>query len=153
MKMWIEQGDPINMSLIDASWSNRVLLGVVLMCSIVLSNLFRNENITTITLPREDIPFDIFDSLESNNFKIYTRGTYGYAANLHEFDWVGINPLFRSVIRMIKPRGNYSQHYISPLFKSELYIYTIPSSFNWRELTFDNPKTTYYKLLQQRLQI
>lgn len=117
-----------------------------MLSSIVLSNLFRNENITAITLPREPIPFDTFDSLESNGFTIYTRGTYTFSSDLRQLAWMGMNSFSNNLLRIIKPRGNYSQHWITNLFKSELFVFERgETSFtNWLDLYFGNHTTSSY---------
>jgi len=68
----VEQGDPISSSFIR----NRKLqlaFGPFLLMTLVLSNAYKNKNITKITLPRAPVQFDTIESLYEHSFSICCR--------------------------------------------------------------------------------
>lgn len=115
LKILFEQGDPINLRLISHHSPIRLLFGAFLIIGIVLSNAFKNENITHVTLPRQPIPYDDLDTLNLTGFKIYTRGTIYWVQN----KLPGLFSLKGSASPFY---GNYSNNQ-SIKFRSELSSY------------------------------
>ncbi len=151
-KVLLEQGDPIRVSLYRHLGSNRILFTSFLMVGIVLSTLFKNENISKITLPFQAIPYDNLPSLISNNFIIYTRGTYYSTTNLRTLPIFRELPFAANLFSLMHPKGNYSQHQISFFFQSELYIYGQgeTSTLNWQYWFFslESMPTHVYNLMK-----
>ncbi len=124
LKILLEQGDPIKESLLIFSLATRIVFVVALFGGLVLSTLFKNENITLITLPRQPkVLFDTLDNLIDNNFKIYTRATFLGISNIRISSILNTAPQTRHLLRLIEPTVNNSDHSFSNVFYSELYTY------------------------------
>ncbi len=123
-KILVEQGDPIRESLFLFSPATRIVFSVALFGGLVLSTLFKNENITQITLPRQPkVLFNTLNSLLENDFTIYTRGTMGGQANIRLLSILSMAPELRTFMTLVEPKGNFSDHDFSSWFHSELYTY------------------------------
>jgi len=68
----LEQAGPIANSYQKRSNLGWALAPFLLMV-LVLSNAYKNENVTKITLPRTLIPVDTFDKLVHYNFSLFSR--------------------------------------------------------------------------------
>ncbi|CAL8145591.1 unnamed protein product [Orchesella dallaii] len=110
----LEQGDPFARKFIK-SRKLHLILGPFLITSLVVSNAYKNENITKITLPRLPIPFDTFEALVEHSFRIYTRIVFigGYT----DFSKFGTMSLFQKFIKFPTNRT----HHQSLSLPSELY--------------------------------
>lgn len=134
IKILIEQGDPINAKILAHHSPIRLICASFLLVGIVLSNLFKNENITQITLPLQPIPYDSFPSLVKNNFVIYTRATVYGSLSVNRIVHKG----FANLLWLVHPRGNYSNHYVSIGFQSELFHFAKAETSvrNWQYWLF-----------------
>ncbi len=121
LKPLFEQGDPIQLKFLEYS-TLRFLFTTYLFAAIVLSNAFKNENITELTLPRSPIPLDTFPLLLQHHFKIYAR-----AAVVAGYTRVNISALKlpHFVRTLVIEYGLMNQrnmsHDSSMILKSELY--------------------------------
>jgi len=71
-KVLFEQGGPISNSYLKCS-NLRFALAPFLLMALILSNAYKNENVTKITLPLTLIPVNTFDKLVNYNFTLFTR--------------------------------------------------------------------------------
>ncbi|CAL8076320.1 unnamed protein product [Orchesella dallaii] len=76
IKPLLEQGNPIPARW-EKSLHTQLVMGLLMLATLVISNGYRNENITQITLPRQPIPYDRFELLVRDNFTILTRAVTG----------------------------------------------------------------------------
>lgn len=121
-KVLVEQGDPINIHL----W-NLPFLGSTFACylfvAVVISNAYKNENINQLTLPRASIPYDTFEVLINNKFKIFTRATVigGYNKNI-----ILAVPEFDGIIKTVLKTmfgSTTDQHHLSTVYRSEVFTF------------------------------
>lgn len=129
----LEQGDPFSNKLLKPL-SLRWLVILYLFSISILSNLFKQENITQLTLPRAIVPLDTFELLTSQNFKIYTRAVAlgGWTSlNLTKFPIQDPIPYFveKSFLSMIRNSKEKFGHSTSLLIKSELFHYLCESMY------------------------
>lgn len=120
LKILFEQGDPINLRLISHHSPIRLLVGAFLIIGIVLSNAFKNENITHVTLPREPIPFDDLETLNLTGFKIYIRGTV-YVTGVHRKSMAPFSTAAFWFLKNPFQTGNHSN--VSNIFYNEVFSY------------------------------
>lgn len=122
-KVLIEQGDPINVKL----W-NIPFLGYTFACflfaAVVISNGYKNENITKLTLPLDSIAYDTFPVITQNNFSIYTRAIMiGGFYEIRAMMW----PIFENLYELWATMGlitpNRTGHHMSTIFRSEVYSF------------------------------
>ncbi|CAL8133321.1 unnamed protein product [Orchesella dallaii] len=136
LRTLLEQGDcPLRDKLL--SYSNKhsragrwVFCGFLLM-AVVLSNGYKNKNISEITLPRKEILFDKFDMLIKHNFKIFTRAIFQYAGGDFREDFYTMQK--KIFFALMKPRPPFDTHDITNVFKSEVFGYASiqVSSLDW----------------------
>lgn len=124
LKALVDQGNPFNMDIIKCRGVryNGILY---LLVALVISNAYKYENITNLTLPRKPIPYDTFDSLVNNSFTIYTRAVIigGLSSN-----WAKGIPIVKDFMTAIKSLSIWTQQYgkadtksISFHYKSEIF--------------------------------
>lgn len=102
--------------------TSRFVYALFLLIAIVLSNGYKNENITQLTLPRSPIPYDKFEILVKHNFTIYTRGVWrwgGAGGNMKKLPPAAIWLLY-----LLRPKEPF-YHDISQIFKSELFMFSM----------------------------
>lgn len=75
LKGLLEQAGPLNPHLWKDSRS-QVLYWLSLLMFMSLSTLYKNDNITELTLPRKPVPFDSFEMLMKHKFDVFTRSVY-----------------------------------------------------------------------------
>ncbi|CAL8133317.1 unnamed protein product [Orchesella dallaii] len=136
LRTLLEQGDcPLRDKLV--SYSNKhsragrwVFCGFLLM-AVVLSNGYKNKNISEMTLPLKEILFDKFDMLIKHNFKIFTRGVILFAGGDFRDDYYLMSKTF--FFGLMKPRPPFDTHDITNVFKSEVFGYASVevSSLDW----------------------
>lgn len=122
-KVLIEQGDPICNQL----W-NIPHLGYTFACflfaAVVITNGYKNENITQLTLPRANIPYDQFSTLISKNFTIYTRATL--IGGFYECKVLAL-PFLHNIFKFIHKFHNHYEnitgHHLTTLFQSEVHLF------------------------------
>ncbi|CAL8131263.1 unnamed protein product [Orchesella dallaii] len=127
-----EQGNPIANKYINFTHC-RLATGPFLLMVMVLSNAYKNKNITEITLPRGPIPFDTFDALTNNPFNIYTR-----IAGLRGF--TDVHDILLPFGNFITQNRSINEHW-GIFMPSELFLF-ISGEYNY----FD-----YYKSVEYRL--
>ncbi|CAL8147171.1 unnamed protein product [Orchesella dallaii] len=125
IRMFLEQGDdPITdrMTKQGVKFSApRWIFCALMLTAIVLSNLYKNKNISEITLPRKPVPFDTFDMLVKHNFTTYTRGVFvSNGANLRHKTFF-LQRTF--LLPLVRPKPPFDYHDITNIFRSELFDY------------------------------
>ncbi|CAL8124526.1 unnamed protein product [Orchesella dallaii] len=137
LRILLDQGegnDPMTLQIMRNK-PLRFVIGSYLLAAVVISNAYRHENITQLTLPRLPIPFDNFDILVENKFDIYTRGYYlGGVSTFRDFLESQVT---RVMLMLVEPRPPYDPHSISVIFSSELYSFIKDEGLFW---TFCLPK-------------
>ncbi|CAL8069490.1 unnamed protein product [Orchesella dallaii] len=136
-KVLVEQGDPIAVAVFKIPFLRSIYLSYMVV-GIVLSNAYKNDNISRLTLPLEAIPYENFDQLVKHKFEIFTRGFFytgisGISVvksliNLEDLgiSWLGEGKLFNldfDYMPYIKPDPPHDDHDISFVFQSELMLY------------------------------
>ncbi len=121
IKALLEQGNPIITPLWNKS-ALRWIFGSYLLAVLVISNAYKNENITALTLPRAQIPPNTFERLVEFNFSIYTRNIVtGGVRNFMLRD----APLLPKFMENLFTRSNWSEREVHrvAVFRSELFFY------------------------------
>ncbi|CAL8076308.1 unnamed protein product [Orchesella dallaii] len=134
IKPLLEQGNPIPTRW-EKSLHTQLVMGLLMLATLVISNGYRNENITQITLPRQPIPYDRFELLVRDNFTVLTRAVTGGAfskmkdaarqnerASLIEYE----NKMLERFVSNYVKRS----HDISLAMKSELFIFAVLLEFS-----------------------
>ncbi|CAL8140553.1 unnamed protein product [Orchesella dallaii] len=119
MRALTEQGDPFTNDLVRIT-SLRPALGLFLLMTLVLSNAYKNKNITKITLPLAPIPFDNFDALVKYSFKTFTKVVIPSGFK----DMWKYIPFPQLVSSLIETKRELNNHF-SILLPSELYLYVM----------------------------
>jgi len=125
-KALLEQGDPIATKFLKFH-NLRWAIVPYLLIAMVLSNAYKNKNITTITLPRAPIPVDTFDAVEKYNFTMYTIanpiGGYKSIESMHGMALVAqIGGLLNVDLNTLKRTANMHNAVILP---SQLYTFIL----------------------------
>lgn len=68
----VEQGDGFSKDFFKIP-SLRFALGPFLLTSVIISEGYRNDNVYNLVLPKQLVPYKLFQELVDNNFKIYTK--------------------------------------------------------------------------------
>lgn len=120
VKPLLDQGDPINMPLLKIP-GFRASSIAFLFVALIISNAYRYDNITKLTLPRQPIPFDTFSSLVNSGFSIYTRGTIvgGFTSTFVK----RLTALDEMFTEFITEYNNQDTKNIGVYFRSEVYYY------------------------------
>lgn len=122
LKGFLEQGNPLRPVLWRDDRSAFVHCLFLLMV-MSLSNLYKNDNISELTLPRKPVPYDTFEMLEKHGFDLFARPVEIIWGAKFEFN---IPQIFQNVIsefsKRFLPRSN-SHYYFMTI--SELYYYAL----------------------------
>ncbi|CAL8145473.1 unnamed protein product [Orchesella dallaii] len=121
----VEQGNPICNPKLERYFSLKFAILPALLMAIVLSNAYKNENITRLTLPRVAMPYEEFQQLVNDKFTILTRAVYMNGVTKVSsrarisFGLGGLlwTKLFENGTRFEKQHSSYQ-------FKSELYYFS-----------------------------
>ncbi|CAL8136177.1 unnamed protein product [Orchesella dallaii] len=129
IKPLLEQGNPIPTAW-EKSLHTQLVMGLLMLATLVISNAYRNENITQITLPRQPIPYDKFDLLVRDNFTILTRGsTLGGFVNLKHIarknEWEPKVQFQNLLYAMLASNFEKRSHDMSFAMKSEIFVYAM----------------------------
>ena len=122
----------------------------------MISNSFKNENVSQITLPRLPIPYDTFQTLVDFKFEIFTRGTCVGNAKLKGFASFMQNMFYMWMPSSLKHSNgtDTGEHAISPLlFTSELRYYAKMqrSGFHWTNVFY--PISSFSEHVQKLMNV
>ncbi|CAL8127495.1 unnamed protein product [Orchesella dallaii] len=137
----LEQGDPFASRYLRIR-RLRLAICVFLLMSLVISNAYKNENVTKITLPLAPIPVNTFGALVKYSFEVFTRiRIIGGFKNLEKY--------FPDLTSFVDPERKGDKH-ISANFPSELYLYVMGQhapSHLVNDSTLQNRSTEAEKML------
>ncbi|CAL8136688.1 unnamed protein product [Orchesella dallaii] len=150
IKPLLEQGNPIPTGW-EKSVHTKLVMGLLMLATLVISNAYRNENITQITLPRQPIPYDRFDLLVRDKFKILTRivslGGFSKIKGIARKNESDLNIKLQNLAYgLLVSKYEKRSHDISFALKSELFNYillsegTHVSDISFGEESFENEK-------------
>ncbi|CAL8127485.1 unnamed protein product [Orchesella dallaii] len=112
----LEQGEPFASRYIRIR-RLRFAICVFLLMSLVISNAYKNENVTKITLPFAPLPVNTYAALMKYSFEVFTRiRIIGGFKNLEKY--------FPGLTSYVDPERKGDKH-ISANLPSELYLYVM----------------------------
>ncbi|CAL8127483.1 unnamed protein product [Orchesella dallaii] len=137
----LEQGDPFASRYLRIR-RLRLAICVFLLMSLVISNAYKNENVTKITLPFAPLPVNTFAALVKHSFEVFTRiRIVGGSKNLEKY--------FPDLTSMVDAERKGDKHDSTSL-PSELYLYAMGQyapSHLVNDSTLQNMSTEAEKML------
>lgn len=122
LKGFLEQGNPLRPILWRDDRSAFIHCLFLLMI-LSISNLYKNDNISELTLPRKPVPYDTFEIIASNGFDIFTRPVEVIWGAKLEIEFPGF---LKDIIAQVSKKfmSRERKHYYF-LTISELYYYAL----------------------------
>lgn len=117
LKVILNQGEASLSNIAHLKW--RLPFALLLLCSLITSNAYLNDNVYSMVKARVPIPFKFFSQLVDNSFNIYLRTT-DLDYNFEDFPATGID----------KKRSRVFEHMISLRDKNGFLLTTF-----WSELS------------------